>query len=135
MAFIRLLARAKARSDPDHAKTCGTGLAVEVAVALGVRCGWSFHCFLAGIAHGPTPLSHGVEKRLSGCWACVVTQAEQVAVVRYMTFSNAQGRITMGNRNHGSHTEVEVLSVALPRVILRRVVLLNIESTQVIITG
>ena len=38
LAFVNFLARAKARGDPHHAQTCGTSLAVEVVVALGVRC-------------------------------------------------------------------------------------------------
>ena len=42
LAFIHLLARAKARGQTrNHAQTCGAGLVFEVAVALGC-CGSSF---------------------------------------------------------------------------------------------
>ena len=58
-------------------KTCGTGLAVEVAVALGVRGGSLLELRSSAGAEGPTPLSHEVEGGLPGCWACVVTQTER----------------------------------------------------------
>ena len=59
LAFIRLLARAKEGPDPCHAQTCGTALAVEVAVALGALRS------SAG-AEGPTPLSQEVEGDFRG---------------------------------------------------------------------
>ena len=53
-------------SDPYHAQTCGTGLVVEVAVALGCAAARAFAASLLELrssagADGPTPLSHEVE--------------------------------------------------------------------------